>query len=58
MARSIVRTLLIAGAATALTAGIGACSCSVTSKHAVSKSDVAGQITAKMTDAPATSPSR
>ncbi|OBG40661.1 DUF4333 domain-containing protein [Mycobacterium sp. E3198] len=50
MAHSIVRTLLVAGAVTGLMAGVGACSCSVTSKHAVSKSDVAGQITAKMTD--------
>ena len=56
MARSIVRTLLVAGTATALMAGVGACSCSVTSKHAVSKSDVAGQITAKMTDAAGNKP--
>jgi hypothetical protein len=56
MARSIVRTLLVAGGATALMAGVGACSCSVTSKHAVSKSDVAGQITAKMTDAAGNKP--
>lgn len=56
MARSIVRTLLVAGFAAALMAGVGACSCSVTSKHAVSKGDVAGQITAKMTDAAGNKP--
>lgn len=56
MARSIVRTLLVAGAAAGLMAGAGACSCSVTSKHAVSKGDVANQITAKMTDAAGNKP--
>jgi hypothetical protein len=52
MARSIVRTLLVSGAAAGLMAGAGACSCSIgSSSHSVSKSDVAGQITSKMTDA-------
>lgn len=50
MARSIVRTLLVSGAAAGLMAGVAACSCSVSSSHTVSKSDVAGQITSKMTD--------
>jgi hypothetical protein len=51
MAHSIVRTLLVSGAAAGLMAGAGACSCSVgSSSHAVSKSDVAQQITAKLTD--------
>lgn len=50
MAQSIVRTLLMSGAAAGLMAGVGACSCSVSSSHAVSKSDVASQITSKMTD--------
>jgi hypothetical protein len=43
--------LLVAGAAAGLMASAGACSCSVSSKRAVSKSDVASQITSKMTDA-------
>jgi hypothetical protein len=51
MARSLVRTLLVAGAAAGLMASAGACSCSVTSRHAVPKADVAKQITDKMTDA-------
>jgi hypothetical protein len=51
MAHSIVRTLLISGAAAGLMAGVGACSCSIgTSSHAVSKNDVAQQITSKLTD--------
>ncbi len=58
MARSIVRTLLASGAAAGLMAGVGACSCSVStsSAHAVSKSDVARQITSKMTDAAGNKP--
>ena len=57
MARSIVRTLLVSGAAAALMATAGACSCSVgSSSHAVSKSDVASQITSKMTDAAGNKP--
>jgi hypothetical protein len=52
MARSIVRTLLVSGAAAGLMASAGACSCSIgSSSHSVSKSDVAGRITSKMTDA-------
>lgn len=51
MARSVFRTLLVSGAAVGLMAIAGACSCSVgSSSHAVSKSDVASQISAKMTD--------
>jgi hypothetical protein len=58
MAHSIVRTLLATGAAAGLMASVGACSCSVgtSSSHAVSKSDVASQITAKMTDAAGNKP--
>jgi hypothetical protein len=56
VARSIVRTLLVAGAAAGLMAGAGACSCSVGSKHAVSKGDVANQITSKLTDAAGNKP--
>src|SRR5579884_2965117 len=56
MTHSFVRTLLVAGAAGAVTAGVGACSCSIGSSHSVSKSDVAGQITAKMTDAAGNKP--
>jgi hypothetical protein len=56
MARSVVRTLLVAGAAAGLMASAGACSCSVSSKHAVSKGDVANQITAKLTDAAGNKP--
>lgn len=56
MTNFIVRTLLISGAAAGLTAGAGACSCSIGSSHSVSKSDVAGQITAKMTDAAGNKP--
>jgi len=52
----IVRTLLISAAAAGLTAAVGACSCSIGSPHAVSKSDVASQITAKMTDSAGNKP--
>ncbi len=53
MRNSLVRTLLVSGAAAGLMAGFGACSCSVSvgGPKAVSKSDVAEQITSKMTDA-------
>lgn len=51
MAHSIGRALLISSAAVGLIAGAGACSCSAsTSSPTVAKNDVAGQITAKMTD--------
>lgn len=56
MTHPIVRTLLISGAAAGLLAGATACSCSVGSSHAVSKSDVAGQITSKLTDAAGNKP--
>ena len=56
MARSIVRTLLVAGGAAGLMASAGACSCSVSSKHAVSRGDVANQITSKWTDAAGNKP--
>lgn len=57
MAHSIVRTLWVSGAAAGLMASAGACSCSIgTSSHSVSKSDVASQITAKMTDAAGNKP--
>jgi Domain of unknown function (DUF4333) len=58
MAHSIVRTLLVSGAAAGLMASAGACSCSIgsSSSHAVSKSDVASQITSKMTDAAGNKP--
>jgi hypothetical protein len=58
MARSIVRTLLISGAAVGLMASAGACSCSIggSSSHAVDKKDVASQITQKMTDAQGNKP--
>jgi hypothetical protein len=55
MARAIVRTLLVSGAAVGLMASAGACSCSVGAKS-VPKSDVASQITAKMTDAAGNKP--
>jgi hypothetical protein len=49
--------LLISGAAAGLMAGAGACSCSIgTSSHAVSKNDVAQQITSKLTDAAGNKP--
>ena len=58
MVHSIVRTLLISGAAAGLMASAGACSCSIggSSSHAVDKKDVAGQITQKMTDAQGNKP--
>jgi len=56
MAHSIVRALLVSGAAAGLMASVGACSCSVGSSHSVSKSDVASQITSKMTDAAGNKP--
>jgi hypothetical protein len=57
MAHSIVRTLLVAGAAAGLAAGTGACSCSIgSSSHAVSKTDIANQITSKLTDAAGNKP--
>jgi hypothetical protein len=56
MAHSIVRTLLVSGAAAGLMASAGACSCSVGSSHSVSKSEVASQITSKMTDAAGNKP--
>jgi Domain of unknown function (DUF4333) len=56
MAPIIVRTLLASGAAVGLLAGVNACSCSVGSSHAVNKSDVASQITSKLTDAAGNKP--
>ncbi|OBK73683.1 DUF4333 domain-containing protein [Mycobacterium sp. 1165178.9] len=56
MTNFTIRTLLISGAAAGLIASIGACSCSVGTSRSVSKSDVAGQITAKMTDAAGNKP--
>jgi hypothetical protein len=57
MAHSIVRTLLISSAAAGLVASASACSCSIgTSSHAVSKNDVAQQITSKLTDAAGNKP--
>ncbi|KZS66966.1 hypothetical protein A4G27_21770 [Mycobacterium kansasii] len=57
MAYTIVRTLLISGAAVGLVASAGGCSCSIgSSSHSVSKSDVADQIKAKMTDAAGNKP--
>ena len=56
MTHSLVRTLLVAGTAAGLMAGTGACSCSVGTSHSVSKSDVASQITSKMTDAAGNKP--
>jgi phenylpyruvate tautomerase PptA (4-oxalocrotonate tautomerase family) len=55
MVSSIVRTLLASGAAAGLLAS-AACSFSVGSTPTVSKSDVAKQITAKMTDAAGNKP--
>jgi len=55
MARTIVRTLLVSGAAAGLMASAGACSCSV-GASSVSKSDVASQITSKLTDAAGNKP--
>jgi hypothetical protein len=58
MAYSLVRTLLVSGAAAGLMAGVGACSCSIgsSSSHAVAKGDVASQITQKLTDAAGNKP--
>jgi hypothetical protein len=57
MTHSIVRTFLVSGAAAGLMAGVAACSCSVgSSSHSVSKSDVASQITSKLTDAAGNKP--
>ncbi|BBX72744.1 DUF4333 domain-containing protein [Mycobacterium shinjukuense] len=56
MARSIVRTLLVSGAAVSLMASAGSCSFSVGSSRTVSKADVANQISAKMTDAQGNKP--
>jgi len=58
MAHSIVRTLLVSGAAAGLMASAAACSCSIgtSSSHAVKKSDVANQITSKLTDAAGNKP--
>ena len=58
MAHSKVRTLLVSGAAVGLMASAGACSCSIgaSSSHAVSKTDVAQQITSKLTDAAGNKP--
>lgn len=51
MAHSIVRMVLIFGAAAGLIATSEGCSCSIgSSSHSVSKNDVAHQITAKITD--------
>jgi hypothetical protein len=57
MARVIVRTLLVSGAVAGLMASAGACSCSIGStSHSVSKSDIASQITSKLTDAAGNKP--
>ena len=56
MAHSIVRTFLVTGAAAGLMASAGACSCSIGSSHAVSKSDIANQITSKLADAAGNKP--
>jgi len=62
MGRSIVRTLLVSGAAlgVGLMASAGSCSCTInsssTSSTTVPKNDVASQITAKMTDASGNKP--
>ncbi len=56
MANSIVRTLLASGAAAGLLASAAGCSFSVGSSPQVSKSDVAKQITSKMTDAAGNKP--
>ncbi|QLL09023.1 DUF4333 domain-containing protein [Mycobacterium vicinigordonae] len=57
--RRMVRTFMVSGAAVGLLASVGACSCSIGSKSAsaVSKKDVEGQISAKMTDANGSKPS-
>ncbi|QUR66827.1 DUF4333 domain-containing protein [Mycobacterium spongiae] len=51
MTHSMVRTLLVSGAAAGLVASATACSFSIGSANSVSKSDVEKQITEKMTDA-------
>jgi hypothetical protein len=57
MAQPFVRTLLVSGAAAGLVATAAGCSCSVSSgPHAVKKSDVASQITSKLTDAAGNKP--
>ena len=56
MAHLTARTLLISGAAVALVATAAGCSCSVGTSHSVSKSDVASQITSKLTDAAGNKP--
>jgi len=57
MGHSLNRILLASGVAAGLVAGAGGCSCSIgTSPHAVSKADVADQITAKLTDAAGNKP--
>ncbi len=56
MIHSLVRTFVVAGAAAGLVASAAGCSCSVKSTHSVSKSDVASQITAKLTDAAGNKP--
>ncbi len=56
MTSCIIRTLLVSAAAAGLTALVAGCSCSIGSSHTVSKSDVAGQITAKMADAAGNKP--
>lgn len=50
MANSIVRALLLSGAAAGLVTSAGACSCSVGTWHSVSKGDVAEQIRSKLAD--------
>lgn len=56
MTHFILRALLVCGTASGLVAGVDACSCSVGSSHTVSKSDVAHQITSKLTDATGNKP--
>lgn len=51
MTPSIVRSLVISAVAGGLVASAAACSCSVGTSHAVSKRQVAEQITQKLTDA-------
>lgn len=56
MAIFIMRAVPISCAAAGLAAVVAGCSCSIGSSHVVSKNDVAGQITAKMTDAAGNKP--
>jgi fibronectin type 3 domain-containing protein len=57
MAHSIVRALPVAGAAAGLMVSAGTCSCSIgSSSDAVSKSNIANQITSKLTDAAGNKP--